>query len=267
MGANVVNSDSFTLGSGILFVKGALDDDWVNVGQLMNDVVFTYTVELLKLEAGTPKTLITQAKAAEGASITGEMAEITAANIQIASGIADTNVDIAAASEVTIADEEVTFTTTDLVWDTGHTVLTAVTLTTAASGDSGGTTLVANTDYVLDAANGVIYYIASGTDSGTDTAWTDTGTYILGYTYTPSVSKTINFGGAAGSLPTMGVKFVHTRPDNRLITMVLHKAQTNGTATFTYSDGAWNTISVTFDALADSTKAAGSQLGYIEIQS
>jgi hypothetical protein len=259
MGANVVNSDSFTLGSGILFVKGALDDDWVNVGQLMNDVVFTYTVELLKLEAGTPKTLITQAKAAEGASITGEMAEITAENIQIASGIADTNVDIVAASEVIVNDEEVTFTVTDLAWDTGHTVLTLVTLTTAASG-GGGTTLTADTDYVLDAAQGKITAILSTTVT-VDTV------YYLNYTYTPSASKTINFGGAAGSLPTMGVKFVHTRPDNRLITMVLHKAQTNGTATFTYSDGAWNTISVTFDALADSTKAAGSQLGYIEIQS
>jgi len=186
------------------------------------------------------------------------MAEITAANIQIASGIADANVDTATASPVAVTNEEVTFTATDLVWDTGHTVLTSVTLTTVTGG--GGDTLVADTDYVLDAAQGKIIAILDGAVA-VDTV------YFLNYTYTPSASKTINFGGAAGSLPTMGVKFVHTRPDNRLITMVLHKAQTNGTATFTYSDGAWNTISVTFDALADSTKAAGSQLGYIEIQS
>jgi len=258
MGANVVNSDSFTLGSGILYVDEALNGTWVNVGQLMNDVVFTYTVELLKLEAGTPKTLITQAKAAEGASITGEMAEITAANIQIASGIAAANVDTATGEAVAVTNEEVTFTATDLAWDTGHTVLTAVTLTTITGG--AGDILTVDTDYVLDAAQGkIIASLGGSVVVGT--------TYYLNYTYTPSASKTINFGGAAGSLPTMGVKFVHTRPDNRLITMVLHKAQTNGTATFTYSDGAWNTISVTFDALADSTKDAGSQLGYILIES
>jgi hypothetical protein len=223
----------------------------------MNDVVFTYTVELLKLEAGTPKTLITQAKAAEGASITGEMAEITAENIQIASGIADTNVDTATDEAVTITDEALSFGSGVLIYNTGHTDISAVTI----KNEGGTTTYALNTDYVLDAAQGKIIVILSSTNVAVDTV------YYLNYTYTPSASKTINFGGAAGSLPTMGVKFVHTRPDNRLITMVLHKAQTNGTATFTYSDGAWNTISVTFDALADSTKAAGSQLGYIEIQS
>src|SRR6056297_1572049 len=109
MGANVKDVDSITLGSGILSVKPEGESTWVNIGQLINDVSFEYTVDLLKLEAGTPRVLITQAKAGEGASLSGEIVELDAVNLQMALGISDTYVDTVAGTEVDVEDEEISF--------------------------------------------------------------------------------------------------------------------------------------------------------------
>lgn len=259
MGANVQDIDSITLGSGILYIDPDEDGSWVNVGQLLNDVTFEYTVELLKLEAGTPRVLITQAKAAEGATLSGEIAELTATNLQTALGISDTYVDTTAGTETDVTDETISFSSADDVYHIGHTSVSAVSITSA---ESGGDTYIEGTDYFLNASEGTI----TAMTGGGATMPVDGTTVYLNYTYTPTAKKTINFGGGSGGLPTMGLKFVHERPDTNKITIVLHKVQTSGSATFTFSDGAWNSIPITFDAVADSTKDSGSQLGYLEIE-
>jgi len=259
VGANVQDIDSITLGSGILYIDPDEDGSWVNIGQLLNDVTFEYTVELLKLEAGTPRVLITQAKAAEGATLSGEVAELTVTNLQTALGIADTYVDTTAGTETNVTDETISFSAADDVYYTNKSDISAVSITSAAEG--GGTTYTVDTDYVLNATLGTITAVG-----GSSTMPVDGTTLYLNYTYTPTAKKTINFGGGSGGLPTMGLKFVHTKPDTNKITIVLHKVQTAGSATFTFSDGAWNSIPLTFDAVADSTKSAGSQLGYVEIE-
>jgi hypothetical protein len=259
MGANVQDIDSITLGSGILYIDPDENGSWVNIGQLLNDVTFEYTVELLKLEAGTPRVLITQAKAAEGATLSGEVAELTATNLQTALGISDTYVDTTEGTETSVTDEAISFSGADDVYHIGHSNVSAVTITSAEGGT--GDTYIEGTDYFLNATEGTITAITGGTA----TMPVDGTTLYLNYTYTPIAKKTINFGGGSGGLPTMGLKFVHTKPDTNTITIVLHKVQTAGSATFTFSDGAWNSIPLTFDAVADSTKDSGSQLGYLEI--
>lgn len=257
MGANVVDIDSITLGSGILYVKPEGESTWTNVGQLINDVSFSYTVELLKLEAGTPTTLITQAKASEGAQVSGEVVELTAINLQRALGISDTYVEETAGASTDITDEEISFDDADDVYDTNKSDISVVSITSESGG--AGTTYTEGTDYYENLTEGTITPISGGAMP------VDGTTVYLNYTYTPTAKKTIYFGGAAGGLPTMGVKFAHTRPDNNTITVVLNKAQTTGAAEFTFSDGAWNSIPITFDAVSDSTKDAGKQLGMVEI--
>lgn len=257
MGANVVDIDSITLGSGKLYVKPEGETSWTNVGQLINDVSFSYTVELLKLEAGTPSTLITQAKASEGAQLSGEIVELTATNLQRSLGISDTYVEETAGSSTSITDEEISFSSADDTYYTNKSDISAVSVTSESGG--AGTTYIEGTDYYVNLTEGTITPISTGAIP------VDGTTVYLNYDYTPTAKKTIYFGGAAGGLPTMGVKFEHTRPDTNTITVVLNKAQTTGSAEFTFSDGAWNSIPLTFDAVADSTKAAGKQLGYVEI--
>jgi len=257
MGVNVVNQDSFTLGSGILYIDKELNGSFVNTGLLINDVTFTYTVELLKLEAGTPTVLVTQAKASEGASISFEVAEITALNIQTAMGVSDDYVETTAATPVNVTDEEISFSATDIVWETGHTDISAVSIYTTAG--TSGTALTVNDDYVVDATNGTITAVIAGATE------VDT-TYYLNYTYTPAASKTIGFGGSEGGLPVLGIRFIHTRPSGKKITVTLHRASTSGVCTLTYSDASWQSINMTFDALASSDQPIGYQLGTIELE-
>jgi len=257
MGVNIVNQDSFTLGSGILSIDKNLTGSYENIGLLLNDVTFTYTVELLKLEAGTPTVLVTQAKASEGVTLAFEVAEITATTIQTAMGVSDSQVTTVAGTEVNVLDQEISFASGVSVYGTGHENISNVVLSTAAAG--GGSNLVAGDDYYADLATGIIYRIGAG-------AIVDDTTYYLDYDYTPPASKTLSMGGAVGGLPTVGLKFEHTRPTGEKITIYIWRAQTNGTATLTFSDGAYNTIPMTFDGLADTSKAAGNQLASIVIE-
>jgi hypothetical protein len=213
---------------------------------------------LLKLEAGTPRVLITQAKAAEGATLSGEVVELTVTNLQTTLGIADTYVDITAGTETGVEDETISFSAAEDVYYTNKSNISAVSITSA---EGGGTTYTVDTDYIVNATLGTITAVG-----GTSTMPVDGTTLYLNYTYTPTAKKTINFGGGSGGLPTMALKFEHTKPDTNKITIVLHKVQTAGSATLTFSDGAWNSIPLTFDAVADSTKDSGSQLGYVEIE-
>ncbi len=80
--------------------------------------------------------------------------------------------------------------------------------------------------------------------------------------------KTIPFGGAAGGMDTIDkFAFTHVRPDNKVITVFFHKAAASGSLELAFSDGAWASSNVTFEAIADFEQTAGSQLGYISIAS
>jgi hypothetical protein len=261
MPANVQYSDAITYGSGILYTKkGGIDsgEPWVNIGQLIDEVTFSYDVELLTLEVGTPTTIVKQVKRSENASLAGSVVELTATNLQTTLGIADAYVDTVAATPVNVTDEDMTFTSTRIVWNTGRANISAVVIQDVTD----TVTFTANTDYVVDAVNGTITFINSGTSG-----WTaDSTVYHLDYKYTPDASKTINFGGAPGGLPEFGLRFVHTKPDGKSITIEFNKAQTNGAAQFSFAEGAWNQIPFTFTALADATKDAGKQLGKMIIE-
>jgi len=84
MATNVQNVDSITLGNGILYVGTATGR---NVGLLLNDVTFNYTVDMLRLEAGIPIMLVKQAKRQETATLAAELCEITPDNLQLMMGI------------------------------------------------------------------------------------------------------------------------------------------------------------------------------------
>lgn len=175
MGVYYKNTDSITLGNGIItWGTGATQ----TLGLLLGDVTFSYTVDMLKLEAGIPIMLVKQAKSSENASLTAEFCEFDAENLQAVMGLPDSAVST----------------------------------------------------------------IANGTQ--------------------------LNFGGSASGMNEIPeLTFTHTRPDGKIIRVVFHKAAVNGTAELTFSDGAWSSSNVTFDAIADFDKAAGSQLGYISITS
>ncbi len=76
----------------------------------------------------------------------------------------------------------------------------------------------------------------------------------------------INFGGAPGGMAELDhFTFTHTRPDGNIIKVYFNKAASSGSLELAFSDGAWASSNVTFEALADFDKTAGSQLGYISI--
>lgn len=174
MGVYYKNTDSITLGNGIITWGTAATPD--TLGLLLGDVSFSYSVDMLKLEAGIPIMLVKQAKSSENASITAEFCEFDAENLQTVMGLP--------ASAVTL--------------------------------------------------------VTNGTK--------------------------LNFGGSASGMAELNnLTFSHTRPDGKVIRVVFHKAAVNGTAELVFSDGAWSSSNVTFDAIADFTQDAGSQLGYITI--
>jgi len=81
------------------------------------------------------------------------------------------------------------------------------------------------------------------------------------------VSK-IPFGGAPGGMDVIDkFAFTHVRPDGKVITVFFHKAAASGSLELSFSDGAWSSSNVTFEAIADFDQTAGSQLGYISIAS
>lgn len=178
MAVNVKNKDSISLGNGILYIGttgGTFSSATTNVGLLLNDVTFNYSVEMLRLEAGTPVMLVKQAKSKETATIQAELCELTPDNIQLMMGIGDSYV-----------------------------------------------------------------------------------TYV-----TPNYK--IGFGGAPGAMPELPIKFIHTRPDGHTIVVYFNKAQTTGTIDFAFTDGAWISTQVTFEALSATTVATGFALGYLLI--
>ena len=87
MATNVQNVDSITLGNGILYV--GTEATGRNVGLLLNDVTFNYTVDMLRLEAGIPIMLVKQAKRQESSTIKAEMCEITPENLQLMMGVSN----------------------------------------------------------------------------------------------------------------------------------------------------------------------------------
>lgn len=87
-------------------------------------------------------------------------------------------------------------------------------------------------------------------------------------TYVSTVASvtTINFGGAPGGMAELEhFKFTHIRPDGNEIIVAFNKASTSGSLELAFSDGAWSTSNVTFEALADFDANPGYQLGYISI--
>ena len=236
MASNFRNS---TLGLGVLTING------VDVGILKGSVKLDVKATVLPLKSGVPLQTLGQVITEEEVSLTASAAEINADNLQLALGRGTKSTTSAAPVTRTMQAHTMGVVPGShyeeyVVLDGG--TLSAVTVKNSAE----STTYVNNTDYYIDAANGVIYRNPAG-------AITSGQVLHITYTYVPVASEQVNFG-ASFVLTTVELDFTHTSPVSGTVHRIkFWKAQGGGTLSEDFGESAYQLLNLEFKSQYDST--------------
>ena len=122
-----------------------------------------------------------------------------------------------------------------------------------------GTTYSEGTDYTVAWDEGIV----TRTSGSTITLSTD---MFITYDHATATSKKLTFGGEAGLPDAVPMKFVHTKPDGKKITIMFYKAQWVGGLDLSFAESDWVTVPIDVKAIADTTRAKGDQLLNIEAE-
>ncbi|WP_036226512.1 hypothetical protein [Mesoaciditoga lauensis] len=122
-----------------------------------------------------------------------------------------------------------------------------------------GTTYTEGTDYTVAWDEGIITR-TSGSNIALNT---DT---FISYDYATATTKKLTFGGEAGLPDPVPMKFVHTKPDGKKITIMFYKAQWVGGLDLSFAESDWVTVPIDIKAVADTTRPKGDQLLSIEAE-
>lgn len=241
-----------TLGSGELYINNNL------VGYLSGAVTVTVDVTLKEFFAGVPKRKIVQIPDGTTFNIKAGIAEITATNLAAAQG--QQSATTLTGGSATVSSHEPHTFRSDPTYGLQFIQLgpgpgMATTFSSVVIKDpTNTTTYVANTDYTLDAATGLVTRISAG-------AIPSLGIVHCDYTYLGIAGTRVDIGFAQGLTDCL-LHFVHTKPqDLKKIHVVMWKAQSDGKFNLPFGDD-FLVNDVTWSALEDTTKTQNS-LGYI----
>jgi len=264
------NVGSITLGNGDLFVNttealtptilsikrklsvGGLTSLAGVMGALKGDAVATLTREVHPFEMGTPQQVYVQQVIREGASFKCSLAELNATDIskQLGGGTISTD----AGGQTLYTQENTTLTGTTAAYLDAIPLQapTAPANPVVTSNDATPVTYVEGVDYTINYTTGTIVRIGAGSiPSGS--------AVDIAFYYTALGSETLLSGGSS-DVTTYFVRFVHPFKDGRVLALDFFKANPSGTTALNFPEVDWSQRDVEFVALADTARAAGSNM-------
>jgi len=246
------NFNNVTMGSGVLRYDGR------DVGFLRGDVSYEYNYDIEYFKSGVPLKTYGSITKEVTARLTAPLAEITVENLAMASGGLTIN---------TVAGTAITSTVTKaLAAYPSSPGVQAITLDAqnVSSGvgglvvTSGAVTGTVNDDYIVDYANGVVFWNPGG-------AFTSGASLTAVFTATPPASKSL-YLGSRFSLDQKSIEFVHTSPvTGKTKKIMFWKASTNGQVKLPFAESAFIVNEIIFEGIWDDTHPTN-PLGYFEEQ-
>lgn len=234
--------------------SGAVKYDGRDIG-FLKDVTFISNIELEKLKTGNPLKLRGQKAKEYTAQLQAEMFEVSDirnVSLLLGGGLVPTPVGGSATTKTAQTLSIAAFQSGSLkaiVLDGQH--VSAVTI--ARTDD---TPCVLNTDYLLDAVNGLAYVHPTGNLAAATSA-------KCTYTFTPPDGQEL-YLGSSYAISRKLLEFVHVNED----TLETWKckfwlASPDGKANFKWSDGGYVTSQITFDSISDEINHPESPFGVI----
>lgn len=249
--------ENITLGLGDLYVNGQL------VGWLKNKVDYQYEYDVKKFKSGVPKKLQCKIVAELTASLKAGVAEMNAENLSRALG--QLPVSTITSGTVTVSTAEthtpVLDPTTGKYWcRLGSGAGRANTFATVVVKDiTATTTYVANTDYTIDAATGILEIVSGGAIVAGDSL-------KVTYGYHTIAGKKIALG-ATFTLNNVEIAFVHTKPNGgKKVWIVMWLAAVTGKIGLSFDEENFIVNDMEFEAVED-TSHSTEPFGYIFIES
>lgn len=249
----------YVLGSGTIAING------VDAGYIEGDVKLVKGVETKISEGGVPKRRRGTRISAESLSLEIPFGQFNADILEAVLGIVPVNT---AEAEETVTAEALTFAVTGFTpgiqaIKLGDSDARARAVTVSDGGDApvitntGATvTYVENDDYIVDYDTGYVFRNPGG-------SITSLQSIKATYKYTPTASSRFDVG-ANTTIPTVSVSFEHEDPETGdKITAYLHKAESDASAEWTFSDGNFVITNGKFNAIDNSALTPTNPLGYI----
>lgn len=243
------NFRNTTLGNGLLSIGG------IDAGFLKGSVKVTRNVDQAVFESGIPLQPQGRVITKETIQLTAPLGELTVENLSAVSGTIPVTSNAGSATTVSMGQEK-TFAVPVLggleyILLDGPAVTSLVVKNQAES-----TTYTASTDYLLDAARGVLYRNPAG-------AITSLQVVHLGYSYTIPASKQIDLGKYFVFNET-DVTFTHVSPvSGKTWTVHFWRAQGSAEIDLNFDETNYVITSVTFISLPDPVAHPNNPNGYM----
>lgn len=238
-----------TLGTGVLTVGG------VDVGFLKGDVQVRRSVEQAIFESGVPLQPQGRVITKETIELTAPLGELTVPNLAAVSGTIPVTTNSGAPVAVAMGQAK-TFAV-PVLGGLEYIALDGENVTLLVVKDvPETTTYTAGTDYLLDAARGIVYRNPAGTIPSLATVH-------VGYTYTNAASKQIDLGKYFVFVET-DILFTHVSPvSGKTWTVKFWRAQGSAEIELNFQETAYTITNVTFISLPDPVNHPTNPNGYM----
>lgn len=229
-----------SIGTGIFMIDGA------TVGLLKDNVIFRHNYDQLEFKEGQPLVLWASATREIICEIEATYAQMNPRNMGLALGGVEATTRDGTTPVVIASGAPQLFTCLTLVGqDKAGFMLDGPTVTSLVVKDSGGNTLVADTDYTLDAATGWVY-LKTGGDMEVG------GVYSCSYSYVPPAGQEIPLGKTVVLNNNHVVDFLHKRTgDGKMMRFRFWRGQASGQMEYTFAADNWVLNKFVFKAIKD----------------
>ena len=238
-----------TLGTGLLTIGG------VDAGFLKGDVKVSRKVDQAVFESGVPLQPQGRVNTKQTIELTAPLGELTVPNLAAVSGTIPVTSN--AGTPVVVAMGQAKTFAVPVLGGLEYILLDGEVVTALTVKDSTEvTTYTAGTDYLLDAARGVVYRNPAGTITTLQVVH-------VGYTYTTPASKQIDLGKYFVFIET-DILFTHVSPvSGKTWTVKFWRAQGSAEIDLNFQETNYTITNVTFLSLPDATAHPTNPNGYM----